>query len=457
MKSAMNGFSALCIAGTSSGDGKTTVTLAMLRALARRKLTVQPFKCGPDYIDPTFHNIAAHRNSRNLDCWMMGAEQVKKSFAGGIADTDCAVIEGVMGMFDSAAPGSLEGSTAEVAALLDVPVILTVNCRGMAGSIAAIVKGYTEFCDKVKVIGVIANMAGSETHAAILRRALELANLPPLLGYLPRNENWALPERHLGLVPFIENEKSDEWFEQLGEAAEQYFDLDRILALCRMKKLEPLKKTSVPARLRLAVARDEAFHFYYQDNLDILRENGFELVNFSPIHDHRLPDNIKGIYLGGGFPEVFAAELEKNSSMRQAIKNFAADGGAIYAECGGFMYLTEKLTDNAGNSMAMCGIIPALTFMGTRLGSFGYREAKTCKDSFFGQAGTILRGHEFHWSDTEFTAPVEPLWLTRGSHPEAEWSPCGYHSGNVCASYIHLHLASNPAAVAAMLQHLISG
>lgn len=453
----MSGFSALCIAGTSSGDGKTTVTLALLRALVRRKLTVQPFKCGPDYIDPTFHNIAAHRYSRNLDCWMMGAEQVEKSFASGIADVDCAVIEGVMGMFDSAAPGSLEGSTAEVAVLLDVPVILTVNCRGMAGSIAAIVKGYTEFCDKVKVIGVIANMTGSETHAAILRRALELANLPPLLGWLPRNEKWALPERHLGLVPFIENEKSDEWFEQLGEAAEQYFDIDRILALCRTEKIKPPQKASYPAKLRLAVAEDEAFHFYYQDNLDILRENGFELVNFSPIHDPRLPDNIQGIYLGGGFPEVFAAELEQNSGMRQAIKDFAANGGAIYAECGGFMYLTEKLTDNAGKAMAMCGIIPAHTFMGDRLGSFGYREAKTCKDSFFGPAGTVFRGHEFHWSDIEFNCRAEPLWLTKGSHPEAEWSSCGYHAGNVCASYIHLHFASNQAAIASMLHNLISG
>ncbi len=441
------GFSALCIAGTSSGDGKTTVTLALLRALVKRKLAVQPFKCGPDYIDPTFHNIAAHRHSRNLDCWMMGAEQVKQSFANGIIDTDCAVIEGVMGMFDSAAPGSLEGSTAEIAALLEVPVILTVNCRGMAGSIAAIVKGYTEFCDNVKVIGVIANMVGSETHAAILRQALELAKLPPLLGYLPRNEKWALPERHLGLVPFIENEKSDEWFEQLGEAAEKYFDIDHIVELCRMAKIQPAPKTLLPAKARLAIAMDEAFHFYYQDNLDILQENGFELINFSPIHDERLPDNIQGIYLGGGFPEVFAAELERNTRMRQALKDFAGNGGIIYAECGGFMYLTEKLTDNAGHSMAMCGIIPAHTYMGNRLGSFGYREVKTCKDSCWGPAGTLFRGHEFHWSDAEFTAQMAPLWLKKGSHAGDEWSPCGYHSNNVCASYIHLHFASNRHAV----------
>ena len=450
----MSEFSAVCIAGTSSGDGKTTVTLALLRALTRRKLTVQPFKCGPDYIDPTFHNIAAHRHSRNLDCWMMGREQVKKSFAAGAADTDCAVIEGVMGMFDSAAPGSLEGSTAEVATLLDVPVILTVNCRGMAGSIAAIVKGYAEFCDKVKVIGVIANMVGSEKHAEILRRALELANLPSLLGYLPRNEKWTLPERHLGLVPFIENEKSDEWFEELGTAAEKYFEIDKILALCVKAKSAPPHRAPRPVEVRLAVAKDEAFHFYYQDNLDILRENGFELVEFSPIRDRQLPDNINGIYLGGGFPEVFAAELEQNSRMRQAVKDFARNGGAVYAECGGFMYLTEKLTDNSGRSMNMCGIIPAHTFMGSRLGSFGYREAKTCRETFFGPAGTVFRGHEFHWSDTEFTTKTEPLWLIKGAQQADEWTPCGYHSGNVCASYIHLHLASNPAAVAAMRSFL---
>jgi cobyrinic acid a,c-diamide synthase len=448
----MSGFSAACIAGTSSGDGKTTVTLALLRALVKRKLTVQPFKCGPDYIDPTFHNIAAHRHSRNLDCWMMGRGQVKKSFVGSIADADCAVIEGVMGMFDSAAPGSLEGSTAEVASLLDVPVILTVNCRGMAGSIAAIVKGYAEFCDKVKVIGVIANMVGSEKHAEILRRALELANLPPLLGYLPRNEKWALPERHLGLVPFIESEKSDEWFEELGAAAEKYFEIDKILALCASTKSAAPHKVPRRPEARLAIARDEAFHFYYQDNLEILEENGFELVEFSPIRDLQLPDNINGIYLGGGFPEVFAAKLEENSRMRQAVKDFARSGGAVYAECGGFMYLTEKLTDNSGRSMSMCGVIPAHTFMGNRLGSFGYREAKTCKETFWGPPGTVFRGHEFHWSDTEFTSETEPLWLTKGAQQEDKWTPCGYHSGNICASYIHLHLASNPAAVAAMLR-----
>lgn len=198
-----NKFSTFCIAGTSSGDGKTTVTLALLRALYNRGLKAQPFKCGPDYIDPTFHNKACHRKSRNLDCWIMGKEAVKKSFARGSENTDCSIIEGVMGLYDSSRPGSLSGSTAETAMELNAPVILTINAKGMAGSIAAMVKGYSEFHKNINVIGVIANRIGSENHAALLKEALEAAKLPPLLGYLPRNDKFVLPERHLGLVPFI--------------------------------------------------------------------------------------------------------------------------------------------------------------------------------------------------------------------------------------------------------------
>ena len=447
MRSTVNKLSAFCIAGTSSGDGKTTVTLALLRALYNRGMKVQPFKCGPDYIDPTFHNKACQRHSRNLDCWMMGKDAVKKSFAHGVADMDVGVLEGVMGLYDSSRPGTLSGSTAETAITLGVPVILTINAKGMAGSIAAMVKGYCDFCPDINIIGVIANRVGSANHASLLREDLELAGLPPLLGYLMRNEKFTLPERHLGLVPFIEHEKSTAWFDLLAAEAETCFDFDRILELTNCQSAQIVRPVIETPLIKLGIAYDRAFHFYYEDNLDILRNCGFELVKFSPISDKELPDDIKGIYLGGGFPEIFAAELEQNRSMRASIKAFANAGGAIYAECGGFMYLTESLKDADGKLYKLCGLIPARAAMGQRLRSLGYREVRSCHESFFGPAGTALRGHEFHWSSTEFTTTAMPAWQMLSTRKQASWAPTGYSSKNIIASYIHLHFASNINAI----------
>lgn len=447
-------FSAFCIAAAGSGDGKTTVSLALMRALFRRGLTVQPFKCGPDYIDPSFHDRACRRLSRNLDSWMMGEAEVKTSFHRASADADAAVIEGVMGMFDGARPGSLDGSTARIAQLTETPVLLVVNSRGMAGSIAAMVKGYTEFCPSLRVIGVIANKVGSPGHAAILREALELAGLPPLLGYFPRNEQWIMPERHLGLVPYAENSREEAWFEQLAEAAEELCDLDRILELSRLPRPAAPVETILTTRARLAVARDEAFHFYYADNLDLLRRLGVELVEFSPLHDSTLPPEIDGVYLGGGFPEMFAAGLEANTAMRQELKAFHQSGGFIYAECGGFMYLSESLTDDAGEKRQMCGLVPGRCVMTGKLHSLGYREVESVSETVFGVAGIGWRGHEFHWSDMEFDGEFEPLWRMRNVR-NPDWQLTGFRQGNLYAGYIHLHFASNPAAVEQLIENLI--
>jgi cobyrinic acid a,c-diamide synthase len=440
-------FSACCIAGTSSGDGKTTVTLALLRALYNRGLKVQPFKCGPDYIDPTFHYKASENRSRNLDCWMMGVNAVKDSFAHGSMGMDVSVIEGVMGLYDASQPGSLSGSTAEVAINVDVPIILTVNVKGMAGSIAAMVKGYCDFCSGVKIIGVIANRVGSANHASLLREALELAELPPLLGYLIRNDKFSLPERHLGLVPFIENKKSTEWFDMLANEAEKCFDIDEIIRLSNHQILSFAAPQVLEKKIKLGIAYDQAFHFYYEDNLDILRDCGFELVEFSPLNDQKIPDSIQAIYLGGGFPEVFAAQLEQNISMRQSIKEFACTGGTIYAECGGFMYLTDALKDINRQEYRMCGVIPAMADMGQRLRSLGYREVNSCNHSFLGPPGTILRGHEFHWSTTKFTKEPIPAWRMLSTRKDAKLTATGYQAKNIMASYIHLHFASNINAI----------
>ncbi|QSH41832.1 cobyrinate a,c-diamide synthase [Lentisphaerota bacterium ZTH] len=446
MKNTANKISAFCVAGTSSGDGKTTVTLALLRALKKRGLKVQPFKCGPDYIDPAFHKNACGTISRNLDGWMMGKSAVKASFSRAAAAADCAVIEGVMGLFDSSKPGSLQGSTAEVAITLDLPVILTVNARGMANSIAPLVKGYTEFNKDLKIAGVIANKVGSARHADILRETLTHAGLPPLLGYLPREDDWVMPERHLGLVPVFENKRGQEWFDSLAEAVEKYFDLDRIIELTHTAALSnSTKKRHKKGKLRLGLAYDKAFNFYYEDNLDMLRDNGFELVRFSPLIDETLPEDLNGIYIGGGFPEVFARVLSANTSMRQAIKDFACNGGFIYAECGGYMYLTNEIKNSDG-TFPMCGIINANASMGKRMRSLGYRVMKPASKFSFLPENIVMRGHEFHWSNIKFKSEPKPLWLAHNTREE-DFSPCGFRHGRVFASYLHLHFASCPQAV----------
>ncbi|HDS17349.1 MAG TPA: cobyrinate a,c-diamide synthase [Proteobacteria bacterium] len=440
-------FSAFCLAATHSGSGKTTITLALLRALRQRGYRLQPYKCGPDYIDPTFHERAAGCPSINLDTWMMGEASVRDSFARAGAQADVAVVEGVMGLFDSFAPGVLAGSSADCARLLDLPVILVVEARGMAGSIAALVKGFCEFNREIQIVGVIANQVGSPEHGRILAEALERAGLPPLLGALPRIAAWGLEERHLGLVPFLENNKSEEWFAELAAGAETYLAIDRLLELVRRPR-----PTRAPVaadrprkpRVRLALARDSAFHFYYPDNLDRLREAGFELVEFSPISAEDLPSNVAALYLGGGFPEVFAAELAANQKMRAAIQRFAAGGGLVYGECGGFMYLGRSLTDSQGRTFPMCGVLDGHATMRDSLKALGYREITTLDESLFGPAGTVLRGHEFHWS--EMAPGSLPAPFFRQKDRGGRETPGGVRKNNVFASYVHLHFSSCPEA-----------
>lgn len=451
-------FSAFCIAGCSSGSGKTTLSLALLRALARRGIAVQPFKCGPDYIDPEFHTLAAGRVSRNLDCRMMGDSAVKNSFARASASADCSLVEGVMGLFDSAVPGQLSGSTAETALTLGLPVILAVDCKGLGGSIAAIVKGFAEFLPGLNIAGVIANRVGSPRHSAILRDALALAKLPPLLGALPRNELFTIPERHLGLACARELKPDDSWLDTLADNLEQHLDIPQLLQLCRRPRPEvpqaPHRICHTP-RIKLAVARDDAFHFYYEDNLELLREHGFQLQEFSPLRDQSLPGGCQSLYIGGGFPELFAQQLADNRAMRDSIRNFIASGGITYAECGGFIYLTSSLRDDTGQGFPLCDVIPATAVMHKRSRALGYRELLTSHDSFLGPKGTEARGHEFHWSDIILPADAMHPWLTRVSGDAQPWVPAGWSTPTLIASYIHIHFASNPAIVANWRKHLI--
>ncbi len=451
-------FFQLCIAGTHSGVGKTTLTLGILASLKRRGYAVQPFKCGPDYIDPGHHTRASGCQSRNLDTWMMGKNAVVESYAKSCRFVDGAVVEGVMGLFDGASSTSLVGSSAQVAKILDLPVLLVVNARSMARSLAALVKGFATFEPGVNIVGVIANQTGSKRHVSILEESLAAADLPPLLGALPKDASWAIPERHLGLVTGFEHEESLSWYERLADAVDTHLEVEKLIALCwgpRPWWQEVQKPIQRPQSVRVAIARDAAFHFYYQDNLDRLAAAGIELIPFSPLKDQYLPEKISGIYIGGGFPEMFARQLEANRSLKAEVAAFADRGGCIYAECGGFMYLCRTLVDRDGCRREMCGVIPAETMMESRLHRLGYVEARTTSSGLFGPAGTMYRGHEFHWSsivvDGSAQQAVEikkPGEFSR--HPE------GFRLKNVWGTYVHAHFASNPEIPANWSSFLLS-
>lgn len=443
-------FSALCVAAPASGSGKTTLCVALMRALTRRGRVVQGFKCGPDYVDPTFHALASGRAARNLDTWMMGREGVRAVWRRA-ADADAAVCEGVMGLFDGREGVGGPGSTADCAAALDLPILLLIPARGMAGSVAPLVAGFTRFAERsgLRIAGVIANGAGGPRHARLLERALEDEDLPPLLGALPRNEAWRLPERQLGLVPAPEQAPAEAsplatpppWLEALADAAEEHMDLDRILALTACDPPPPLEDTRrAPAaaggRRRLAVARDHAFRFYYEENERVLRERGWELVPFSPLRAAGLPPGVDAVYLGGGYPEVFAEQLASNAAMRGSILAFARHGGEIYAECGGYMYLCRELLVGE-KRFPMCGVIDGAARMGASLRSLGYREVETRLPFGLAQGRARVRGHEFHWSDIVLNRDYPPLYETWDSAGRRRTG--GVILGGVRAGYVHLY------------------
>ena len=451
-------FHSLCIAGTHSGVGKTTVTLGLLAALVRRGMTIQPFKCGPDYIDAGHHRCACGTTSRNLDTWMMGKNGVLDSYSRASFNADAAVVEGVMGLFDGAAPDQLDGSTAHVCKLAGIPIVLVVDARAMARSIAPFVKGFAEFEPGVDIVGIVANGVSSERHQGILNDALLGAKLPQLIGALPRRETWSIPERHLGLAAHTEHAPDESWLADLADGIESYLDIDALLQICKRRR--PARdKANQPKRVagepvRIGIARDDAFHFYYEDNLDLLRQAGAQLVEFSPLRDTCLPDGLDGLYIGGGFPEMFGEILAANITMRKSIRDYSDAGGHVYAECGGLMYLCKSLTDQQGRAWEMCGVLSARTRMEKRLRRLGYVEAVLLHDSLFGKKGDQVRGHEFHWSDLVMgKSDAEPLFMARFTRDKKE-TPTGICQRNVHASYIHIHFASNPSVARQWIENL---
>ena len=451
----MNTKNAFLISAPHSGSGKTTVSLAIMAALVRRGMAVAPFKCGPDFIDPGYHRAVTGSLSINLDGWMCNGEFVRETFLANLTNRtgpSIAVVEGAMGLFDGIGASSRNGSSAQIATLTGVPVVLVVNARGMAASAAALVKGFAEFDPQVTLAGVIFNNVGSENHAALLAEALA-ASCPEIIcfGCIPRDESLVIPSRHLGLVTAEDNPLSDEFIGRLADMAEQHLDLDRMSGL-GFDSAQPVKVTNVRCQKRLvsgkplvkiAVARDTAFCFMYEDNLRLLREAGAELAFFSPLSDIALPSGSNGIYLPGGYPELYAEVLAENGSMKEAIRTAVAADMPVYAECGGFVYLTEGI-DAAGNhaSTDFVGIFPVRCRMLSRRKALGYRQAELRENTIIGAEGALVRGHEFHYSEIS-AMPEEVDCCYRVSRQGVTLGFEGFRIRNCLASYLHLHFGSN--------------
>jgi cobyrinic acid a,c-diamide synthase len=487
----MSSCPTLVIAGTHSGAGKTSFTLALARALTRRGLKVQTFKVGPDFLDPTYLALASGRPCYNLDGWMAGHDHCRCLFARAAADADCALVEGVMGLFDGADTESAEGSTAEIARLLDAPVVLIANVHGMGRSFAALVQGYTTFEAGLRFAGVIANRCGSERHAVWLSDSLRTAGLPPLLGAIPRGAFPELTSRHLGLVTADRGQLPEFLLDTLADALEQSMPLETLVPnvpakmtgktfhLYRGKRRDASDPrqmalfpepnaversvfqvappatgetgfVSLPGRPRLGVARDAAFHFYYPDLFDALSAAGCDVVFFSPLTDRCLPERLSGLYLGGGYPELHAAELTANGEMLAAIRSYATSGRLLYAECGGLMYLSRGIEAD-GLFYPLAGLLPARTRMLSERKALGYVEVVLTGDSLWGRRGDVLRGHEFHYSELIDDPISDPAWrkvYSLGRRRTDTVDTEGYQNGAILASYMHLHYASRPAAVA---------
>jgi len=449
------------IAGTQSGCGKTTLSLALMAALEARGLRVQPFKVGPDFIDPGFHTQIAGRESRNLDGWMLSREYNRALFRRLLRQSDIAVVEGVMGLYDGYDGAGESGSSAEMAKWLGLPVVLVVDARSMARSAAALVYGFSRFDPQLNLAGVIFNKIGGEGHLAYLKEAMA-ASLPeiPVLGGIPREDPICIPERHLGLVTADEVFLSPQWRETAAGLVERHVNLDLILEKVSRSQDEAspaddalMAEARPEAVVPIAVARDEAFCFYYPDNFELLRRAGAEPRFFSPLAGESLPEECAGLYLGGGYPELFAEKISANDGFLEAIRAGAARGMPIYAECGGLMVLSRFIETNEGKRYPMAGMLPFGTRMLTRRKALGYTEVILQKPCLLGNVGLSLRGHEFHYSEISELDEGPPLQmayeLRKRKHCVSRAE--GYMVGSILASYIHLHWGSGPAAVAELV------
>lgn len=437
----------IIIAGTHSGAGKTTLTLGIIAALRKKGVGVQAFKAGPDYIDPAYHSEASGRICVNLDSWLLSKGAVMELFKRRAGDADISVIEGVMGLYDGL-KDTEAGSAAHLAKILNSPVILILDTRSLSRSAAAIALGYKEFDRKVNIAGIILNNIASMNHYNYIKAAIEKKARIPVLGYLPRDPDLKLSQRHLGLVPLEEKKLHPDFYQKLSKLVEGNINLTRLFEIGRRAKSLPCPKEVIfkrepsKGRVTIAVAKDEAFNFYYQDNLDILSHLGANIVTFSPLKDRELPKGVDGLYIGGGFPEVFASDLSKNKSLRMSIYQKAGYGLPIYAECGGLMYLVDSLMDFKKRKFSMVGVFKCSVSMGDKLRRMGYVNIQVIKDNILSKQGDRNRAHVFHWSRLE-NVPKNAAFAYKIIKDKDNVFYDGLIRRNVLASYAHLHFAAN--------------
>ncbi len=431
----------IIIGGTGSNAGKTTVTMALILDLINHGISVKSYKAGPDYIDPGFHSRITGIPCDNIDAWMMPEERIVEMISENGKNFDMQVIEGVMGLYDGVSGLSDSGSTADLARILKTPVILVIDISGMGRSAAAVAEGFVHMADGFSIAAFILNRVGSAGHYSMVKEAVESVTGIPVIGYVENGGDLELRSRHLGLVQSNEYEDMNGYYDSLR--IRSHFDTGKIMEISGMSgQLSPVsgkaKKSAMPD-VTIAVAYDEAFDFYYEENLRMLREQGAKIVYFSPLKNEKIPDTADGLYIGGGFPEVFARKLAENKVSTGSIRDRILNGLPTYAECGGYMFLCRNIILKDGTEIPGAGIIPASAAMTDKL-TMGYREIKAIHSSIIMENGDTARGHEFHYSDiTDHMDVDHPFMLKSGSREKVD----GFFSPNVVASYAHIHFASN--------------
>lgn len=432
------------IAGTGSAVGKTTITTGIMRALSN-EYNIQPFKAGPDYIDPTYHSLATGNISRNLDSFFMSENQIREGFhrAMNISKADFGIVEGVRGLYEGISPLTDVGSTASIAKSLNAPVILILNSKSLVKSAAAIVIGFKTLDPNIRIEGVILNYIKNRKHYLKTKEAVEKLTETTVIGGISRNDTIKVEERHLGLVPAIERQNILESIEKWGDVMAENIDIDALISIMKECGKLPSGRASLwkegnRNKVKIGVAMDEVFTFYYQENLEALEANKADIIPFSPLHDEELPD-VDGIYIGGGYPEIFAKELESNNSMRKSILKFHKEENPIYAECGGLMYLSKSI-----NQRDMCNIFKYPSIMTKNVQALSYVISEAQNDNIILKKGESFKGHEFHYSKVDIgnSKPKFAFKILRGKGIFA--SQDGLMENNTVASYVHTHVATCP-------------
>ena len=447
----------ILIAGTGSDVGKTTISLGIMQALTKRNLKVQPYKVGPDYIDPSYHTFITNRYSRNLDSYMLDDEKIKYIVKNSSKDADISVIEGVMGLYDGYGIDLDDCTSSYTSKLLKTPVILVINAKAMATSAAAMVLGYKMLDENVNIAGVITNNVRSESHYLLLKEAIEKYTGVEVLGYFPPNKEFSLESRHLGLIPSVEMDSLKTKFNNLADEIEKYIDIDRIIEIAESEEFDTsfnLQEFIDEHNCKdktIAIAYDKAFNFYYRENIELFEKLGMKIEYFSPINDKEVPV-CDYIYIGGGFPEIFAKELHNNKNIRESIVKAHENNIPIYAECGGLMYLGEKLEAQDKNIYDMVGIFKGCSKMTSSLKRFGYCLGEAKEDTILAKKGEIIKGHEFHHSI--FESDEECAYYMRKIKDDKiidEWDG-GYSKGNTLATYLHTHFYNNLDCIANFIE-----